>query len=168
MNDQVTWRPWRKGNYEVSSHGEVRRATPGRKTYVGRLLKLTKMKIGYLLVRPVVDGKNFQITVHSMVAEVFLGERPEGHEVNHIDGDKTNNRASNLEFVTHAGNMAHARRVGLMAVGERHWNAKLTDKQVSEMRMRLASGARGSAIAREYGVARSTVSQIATGTRRAS
>ena len=44
-------------------------------------------------------------TIHRIVAETFLGSIPEGYDVDHIDGDKSNNNVTNLEIVTHQENM---------------------------------------------------------------
>ena len=44
-------------------------------------------------------------TIHRIVAETFLGSIPEGYDVDHIDGDKSNNCVTNLEIVTHQENM---------------------------------------------------------------
>lgn len=157
------WRPWRDGAYEVSSLGRVRRAKPGRRTFTGRQLTLVLMKVGYFCVRPVVEGRNVQMCVHAMVAECFLGPRPDGFDVNHIDGVKTNNSVSNLEYVSHGDNMRHAFAMGLAPRGERHGHAKLTDDQVREIRARRASGEPGSVLAKAFGVSPSTISQIASG-----
>lgn len=45
------------------------------------------------------------ITIHRIVAETFLGAIPKGYDVDHIDGDKSNNNITNLEVVTHKENM---------------------------------------------------------------
>lgn len=164
----VEWRPWRDGAYEVSSDGRVRRAKPGRRTQVGRELSLILGAVGYFVVSPVTDGKNRRHYVHRMVAECFLGAGPPGAEVNHIDGVKTNNNVENLEYVTHAENMAHAGVTGILPSGERHPGAKVTDAQVREIRDRRATGESLPSIAKDYGIARSTACQIANGTRRTS
>lgn len=106
---QEQWREFANGNYEVSSHGRIRRKTPGRNTHPGRIMTPTLLTIGYHQVGPTIDGKNIRMYVHRIVAEAFLGECHDHHEVNHIDGDKTNNRVDNLEYVTHCDNMRHAR-----------------------------------------------------------
>jgi hypothetical protein len=161
-----TWRIILDGNYEVSDLGNVRRATPGRRTSVGRPMRLVKMAIGYMSVAPTINGRNVTKYVHELVAEAFLGPRPNGMSVNHIDGDKTNNRIENLEYVTHAENMAHAARAGLMVRGERHPNAKLSDSLVETIRVERAAGASVTGLALTYGVAPSTISQICSGQRR--
>ncbi len=166
MRVDEEWRAWRNGDYEVSSLGRIRRATLGRRTWPGRLLNPIVGKVGYLVAGITVAGRNAPTYVHAMVAECFLGPRPEGLEINHIDGDKTNARASNLEYVTHRGNMRHARDAQLLKLGERHGNAKLSDEAVIQIRARRASGEGVSALAREYGVSPGHVCWIAKGKRR--
>lgn len=71
--------------------------------------KLRKHSNGYL--RATIHGKDEY--VHRLVAMYFC-DHPEGKdEVNHIDGDKTNNRADNLEWCTRAENNLHAFKTGL-------------------------------------------------------
>jgi hypothetical protein len=160
------WRPIFGGSYSVSSAGRVRRETPGRRTSAGKLLALTKMKIGYLSFAPVVNGKNRTTYIHAVVAEAFLGPRPSGHEINHIDGDKTHNDRSNLEYVSHAANMAHAARIGLMVAGERHPACRISNVMMMEIRAARRAGEKGVIVAKRYGVSQAMVSQIFTGKRR--
>lgn len=64
---------------------------------------------GYLKVKVIdIDGVVWTVKVHALVAAAFIGERPEGLDVNHKDGDKTNNRACNLEYVTRSENVLHS------------------------------------------------------------
>ena len=51
--------------------------------------------------------------MHSLVALVFIGPRPEGKQINHIDGVRPNNSANNLEYVTPSENNFHAYMLGL-------------------------------------------------------
>lgn len=44
-------------------------------------------------------------TIHSLVAKAFLGDRPDGYEIDHVSGDKSDNTMRNLEYVTHKENM---------------------------------------------------------------
>ena len=160
------WRTVLDGAYEVSNLGNMRRAKPGRRTYVGRPVKPIVLMIGYLAVRPVVDGKNVQMFLHHIVASSFLGPRPSGMSINHRDGDKTNNRVENLEYVTHAENMAHAARTGLMARGESHPGAKVSNADVEAIRARRANGEGLGSLSSSFGLAKSTLSQICNGHRR--
>lgn len=77
------------------------------------------------------------MAVASLVAEAFIGPRPSGKEINHIDGDHRNNAAGNLEYVTRRENMQHAYRLGLSArlgIGEDQHLAKLTTEQIIVIR----------------------------------
>jgi len=65
--------------------------------------------------------------VHVLVAENYLGPRPLGHEVNHIDHDKGNNSAENLEWLTHLENISKAKELGL-------YDKKLTEAQRQAIR----------------------------------
>lgn len=100
-------------DYEVSNLGRIRRATPGNKTYVGKILKDQKVSSGYRAIRLTMLGKQRQFYIHRLVAIEFIGEIPHGHEVNHKDGDKTNNAVSNLEYMTRSQNCVHAIETGL-------------------------------------------------------
>jgi len=92
-----------------------------------------------------------------LVAGAFLGLRPSGHEINHKSGDKLDNSASNLEYVTQAANMAHAVRTGLHTKGVNHAKAKLTEAEVRE----IFFGAENHTItARHYGVCAQNVRAI--------
>lgn len=54
------------------------------------------------------------INIHSLVARVFIPNPNDFKIINHIDGNKRNNRVDNLEWTTHLGNMQHARETGLL------------------------------------------------------
>jgi hypothetical protein len=135
------------GNYAVSDRGRVKRLTPGRRTKPGQMLSLSLMKIGYHMVNPVVDGKNVPMYVHRLVAEAFVGPCPAGLEVNHKDGDKTNNVVTNLEYVTHGENMRHARRLGLI-----HDRCTIPDTVVRRVRKLRQGGMSYSKIVKATGV----------------
>lgn len=90
---------------------------------------------GYALVNLVVGGKRKAMSIHRIIVSVFLGGIPQGLVVNHKDGDKFNNMASNLEVVTSLVNTAHAIKTGLMNTkGMSHPGVKLTDEEVSSIR----------------------------------
>jgi hypothetical protein len=61
--------------------------------------------------------------VHSLIALAFLGKRPQGYDVMHIDGTRTNNKLNNLKYGTRSENMLHAaaqRRVGSARIVSDH------------------------------------------------
>jgi hypothetical protein len=110
---------------------------------------------GYLRIKP--QHAKPSLYVHRLVAAAFLGECPRGLEVNHIDGNRINARAENLEYVTRSANNINAvQRRG------RGWSprSKLTSAQVAEIR---ASSASNPEIAAQYGVSRGVVWRIRTG-----
>lgn len=146
------WRPVCGYDYEVSSLGRVR-SPRGLKT-------LTKALNGYLVVGLWRGNKGWVPCVHALVAAAFIGPRPEGLHVNHIDGNKTNNRAENLEYVTLAQNTRHAAALGLLRRDDTALNVKLNDAKVREIRERLGAGERGVDLAREFGVRPPIISQI--------
>jgi hypothetical protein len=89
-------------------------------------------------------------------------------QVNHRDGDKWNNAASNLEYVTPRENMQHAIRTGLRkpqpeetrGKGEKNWCAKITDDGVRELRALRASGATVRDLCARYGMTKANVHKI--------
>jgi len=149
-----------EGWYDVSDHGRVRRMKQYTNTYVGKILATGKsFSGGYKLVRLSKNNDIISFAVHRLVAAAFIGTRPEGLEVNHIDGNKLNNCVENLEYVTGLYNQQHATIMGLKARGESHGKAKLTEKQVHEIRRRLKTESRLE-IAKSFGVARDTIRSI--------
>ena len=101
------------GRYQVSNSGLVR-AHPnasigGMKP--GRVLFQSEDNKGYKQVILWLNRKPQTLKVHRIVAETFLGVRPENTTVNHIDGKKENNDSANLEFVSNKENTRHAHRV---------------------------------------------------------
>jgi hypothetical protein len=102
------WKPVKdyEGYYEVSDQGEVRRVKAGKGARLGQRLKPKTLRNGYLEVCLAKDTVKTMKLVHRLVAEAFLGES-ELH-VNHKNLDKTDNRLSNLEWVTRSENMQHA------------------------------------------------------------
>lgn len=93
-------------NYEVSNFGNVRNAI------TGKLLHKQKRKSGYVKVELWRGGKEYTRDIHRLVAIAFLGLH-NGLVVNHINGQKDDNRLENLEWCTAKENMQHAMRTGL-------------------------------------------------------
>jgi len=93
------------------------------------MLRPAVNKLGYHKVSLATGtGRRKCVSVHRLVAIAFVAN-PEGKpEVNHRDLDKLNNRAENLEWVTHAENLAHARA----AIG--NWNPKGHPKNCTRIR----------------------------------
>lgn len=172
------WKLCLGGWYEVSSHGNVRRARAGKRTRIGRLLKLLpRGEGGYKRVACCIDGKVFFVTVHVLVAHAFIGPCPLGKEVNHKDLNKGNNIWTNLEYVTPKENSQHASLHGRYfgSPGEDHPNTDLSCAEVQKMRVLYnskkyydlyASGRydrRCRVLAKEFGTSYGIVYNIVTG-----
>jgi N6-adenosine-specific RNA methylase IME4 len=91
--------------YEVSTHGRVKRS--------GRIVKWREWG-PYPQVRLYRDGVETDVRVHVLVAETFLGPRPEGYEIDHLDSDKRNASLANLEYVTLKENRRRATELGVV------------------------------------------------------
>lgn len=85
--------------YEISEDGRVFRNVKSKKQ-----LRQHKSNQGYWLVDPCIKGNRRTVTVHSLVAECWLGEKPDGYEIDHQDKNKNNNHYTNLRYVTHSEN----------------------------------------------------------------
>ena len=81
----------------------------------GYVLRGTVKKSGYVEILLVdEDGKPHYKLLHRIIADCFCEKHNTANEVNHIDGIKTNNHYSNLEWVTREENLKHAYENGLM------------------------------------------------------
>lgn len=105
------WRdvPGWEGLYQVNADGRIRRLTEK---------KPTLMDNGYLYASFYDKPRKQQKGLHRVVAEAFIPNPDNKTEVNHINGDKTDNRVENLEWVTARENTAHAIKHGLKVRGE--------------------------------------------------
>ena len=98
-----------EGLYQVSSEGHVKSLErKGRKSE--RILKPAATQDGYLRVALLAGGKRKMFAVHRLVCEAFCENPDNKPEVNHIDEDKTNNNATNLEWCTRKENINHGSR----------------------------------------------------------
>jgi len=148
-----------EGIYQVSSAGRFANCK------YERILKPRKHSGGYLNVQlPDKNNKFSNYYMHRLVLESFRGKSR--LEVNHINGIKSDNRLSNLEYVSHAENLNHARKNGLLDIrGEKNGLAKLTELDVIEIKKMLKNKKlTHKEIAKKYSVSRSRVTSIKSGT----
>lgn len=120
------------------------------------------------------SNKSMAKLVHRLVAIAFLGPVPDGLEVNHKDGNRTNNMVSNLEYVTRSENIRHAQNVLGSYRGVKHPLSKLSEDDVREIRrlypqLPMAGKRRAKfsvlALAKQFGIERRTLEEIAKGNR---
>lgn len=159
------WKPvvGYEGLYEVSNHGRVRRLPGTYGCRNGRILTPKPLPRGYLTVMLSKDNVPSRVYPHHLVAAAFIGPRPKGYDINHIDRCRTNNRTENLEYVTRRENIQHAAQFGAYS-GENNAAAKLTKEQVIRIR-ELKGSATQDQIAKMFGVTQTHVSGIHRGCR---
>ena len=112
MSEQ--WRPVAgySGRYEVSDQGRVRSWAPYNGQPIPRVLSPGTYKSGHTHVGLCLNGEQTTHAVHRLVAAAFLGVRPAGHEVRHLNGDPTDNRLANLVYGSRDENMRDRVRHG--------------------------------------------------------
>ena len=129
----------------------------------GRKLKLQTSKKGYLSVKVIISGKTYRRPVHRLVADAFLPNPFDKPMVNHLDGVKTNNHISNLEWCTAKENSRHAVDVLGMGIGATHSQVKVSEEDIHTMCRRLEDGERNIDIARDMGLPREMISRLRRG-----
>lgn len=118
--------------YEISDLGRIRSL---KFNNYGRVIKLWKTKGGYSCAFLWKEGRPKTKDVHRLVAIHFVSNPENKREVNHINGNKIDNRAENLQWVSPSENQQHAISLGLRKDrGEDSINSKLTERQVIEIR----------------------------------
>lgn len=137
-----------EGYYEVSNYGNVRSVHRVLTYNNGALREWTSIPIKqhirkrYLSVLFNKKATAKHYCVHRLVATAFIGDCPEGLQVNHKDGIKNNNFQWNLEYVTAKENIQHSYRYGLnnKVYGENVSNSVLSNKQAEEIRIKYKTG----------------------------
>ena len=155
------WVPDYEGLYAVSDEGRVM-GMP-KKTHFGHIMETKQNHRGYEIVYLCKNNSKKSFAVHRLVATAFCENRESKPEVNHKDGVKTNNRASNLEWATRSENEIHAYRV-LGKEPNRPWADKprrfarvFTDEQAAAIRRDTRPSR---IVAEEYGVSHTTIKNI--------
>lgn len=115
-----------EGFYEISSLGRV------RSHITSKILSPSLCSSGYPKLTLCKYGRHTQHMVHRLVAKAFLPNPDNMRTVNHIDGNKQNNQANNLEWCSHSDNQRHAYRMGL-----NRWNPKKGRKSMPVIKMDL-------------------------------
>lgn len=137
------WKPvvGYEGVYEISNAGLVKRVLQCKGTRSNRILKArAHSRTGYYYVNLWRNNRGETCNVHALVANAFLGTRPDPqHVVNHINHIRTDNRVENLEWITHGENI----RLGYQHIGYKPGKvyrgsenvlSKLTESEVVEIR----------------------------------
>lgn len=138
------------GMYQISSEGKVKSLTRSLINSRGqyrvineRILKLKTDKDGYLRVGLRKAGqKQKYFFIHRLVCTHFKQNPSDKPTVNHLDGDKKNNKINNLEFATYEEQMEHAYKIGLQKpkYNEESGNNFLKNSEILSMREMYKSG----------------------------
>lgn len=113
---------------------------------------------GYFQVDLCKDGGIKRFSVHRIIAECFIENSKNKEQVNHINGNKSDNSLVNLEWNTRSENQLHAINLGLRSTkGVKNSSAKLTDDFVKFIRQ---SKSKTIDLAKEFKVSQSTISGI--------
>jgi hypothetical protein len=145
-----------EGLYQASNLGRIKSFLMNREL----ILKTPTGYLGYSYVN--LKGKLFR--VHRIIGNTFLKNEKNFREINHKDGNKTNNKVENLEWCTRSYNMKHAFKNGLAVgmKGEKHHKCKLTQIQAIKIKYEYKDMTHKE-IAKKYNVAKSLISMIRTG-----
>lgn len=140
---EETWKPIKgyEGLYEVSNFGRIKalekRVDKGKchRSWKEHFLKYVVDQNGYFRTNLSKNGTNKTVKVHRIVAETFVENLENKKTVNHIDGNKQNNKVENLEWATQSENMKHACQTKLKLLnGEHNPSSKLTYEDVCFIR----------------------------------
>lgn len=155
------WKPvcGYEGYYDVSSDGRILSLRRGAE------LKFGNCGDGYLGVNLSVNGVRRGFSVHRLVAQAFI-PNPDGKpQVNHKNGDKTDNRVDNLEWVSASENSLHSVRIGHSKhpKGEASPRAKHSEAIIREAKRLFSAGASAYRVAKTLGLSQWTAGDVKSG-----
>jgi hypothetical protein len=153
-----------EGLYEVSDAGRVKNIARRKGTTPGAILKHRPTRDGYSKVLLRNQGADYQTLVHRLVYRSFIGPILDGMQIDHLNGDKTDNTPQNLEAVTQTENIRRSFSRGRnIAKGSRQGRSVFTEAQVLSIKERVHAGEKQNAIAKEFGVTPTAINCIVTG-----
>jgi len=162
MTSPEVWKPvpGYEGIYEISNFGKVNSIKDGER--FPRKLNATTHYTSFSAKKLPEHKSQKSFYIHRLVAQVFIGPRPEGCIIRHLDGDRRNNHVSNLAYGTKEENVADTIAHGSCAK-ENNGRALFTNAGVLAVKMLIERGVSLSEIARGCGVSISTIHAIKTG-----
>lgn len=143
-----------EGFYTISNRGVI------HSLHTGKIIKQHLNRYGYYQVRLYKNKKPKNFTVHRLVAETFIPNIHNVETVNHIDGNKTNNKVENLEWCSFSENFNKAYNAGLVPKGKYNGNAIFNDEQIRFIREAYKSGYSARRLARVFNTAHDVIADI--------
>lgn len=144
-----------EGLYRVSNTGKVFGVKRGRE------LNPTRENTGYYTVCLSAEGVVVKFRLNVLVLSTFCGPPPfDGAHAAHNNGDRSDNRLSNLRWASPLENQQDVDRHGNRCKGEEVFGSVLSEPDVLRIRQRIANGDRNRPIAEDYGISISTVHLI--------
>lgn len=128
-----------------------------------RRLRTPPDNYGYAQVNINLLGKRSHFLVHRLVMLTFVGPKPSGLCIRHLNGDRSDNRLVNLAYGTYQENAEDTIRHGRTNRGSKTHSCKLSEDAVRDIRRLSASGEEGQVIAWLFGVSPTTVCDILAG-----
>jgi hypothetical protein len=123
------------GILQVSNLGRIKRLAKYRNTKSNgkaympdKILKQSISTYGYYKICISIDNNRHDLLAHRLIAEAFIPNPDVKHQINHINGIKTDNSIDNLEWVSCKENIKHAHITGLSAMQPRGAENKLSEK----------------------------------------
>lgn len=137
----LDWKPIKgfEGLYEISNAGNIR----SFHSREAKTLKTWESKDGYIRVSLRKNSKIYSKLVHRLVAKTFIPNPENKPQVNHIDGDKTNNKIDNLEWCTAKENIQHAYDTGLHKLLKGKNNPNYGNKLSEEAKKKISEANKG-------------------------
>lgn len=149
-----------EGIYQVSNHGRVKRLPREIRHWRGgtarlpeRIFAIEQDRRYRLVTFTSEDGTQTNEPVHRLVAFAFIGPRPGGSQIDHIDRDTHHNCAGNLRYLSSLGNVRHSRAT------------RLSEDDVSRIRSIRRAGEKLTQIGSKFGISFQHASAVATGRR---
>ena len=178
LNERLLMEYVNSGEWSINDNGEILcdKKRAGKKEGGVRLYDVKPYRIerltkeGYLSIRGSINGKRYTAFAHRLVWQYFNGDINDGLTINHIDGNKANNKLSNLELATYKEQSKHSREVlgnVIDQYGEKNPSFKLKDSEILSIielyKTKLYTQAQ---IGEMFGVVHQTISKIVNGDRR--
>lgn len=161
-------------SYEISEDGVVRSVERVVDSYC-KLNGRTKNTFKSVIRKPILNRKGYYIfqlrknnkyvskELHRLLAETFIDNPNNLRCVNHIDGNKTNNSISNLEWVSHSENLLHAYKNGLRGDGQRRNGSKVPHDLIGYIKILCNLGLSSKRISEITLIGKTTIHDIVNG-----